>query len=192
MRKSFVLFLFAAISFITFQNTQAQGLDIGIGGGLSIVQTPSYYTDVAGFSSEYHIGLKGKLNLPVSPITPIGFVEYHFFRGSESTPTGNSDTKQNILSIGVGGEYSIIPGPLSPYLGVDIEFNNLGDLTTSGSQTSSGVSRMGLGVGAGVMFKLLPVINLDLTLKYQMLNLFGKIGGEDTIGLINLNAAIFF
>jgi len=188
MKKSLILFLFAAFCLLSLQETNAQGIKIGVGGGLSAVQSPAYYTDAAGFSSEYHIGVKGKLSIPIFPITPIGFVEYHFFRGQ--TPAG-ADTKQNILSIGVGGELGLLPGPLSPYVGLDLEFNNFGDFETTGSPTASGVSRMGLGVGAGVMLTLLP-IDFDVSLKYQMLNLFGKEDGEDTIGIINLNAAIFF
>ncbi len=186
MKKSIILFLFAAISLLSLQETNAQSIKIGIGGGLSSVQSPTYYTDNAGFSSEYHIGLKGMLSIPVFPITPIGFIEYHFFRGQ--TPEG-ADTKQNILSIGVGGQMELLPGPLSPYIGLDLEFNNLGEIT--GLPTGSSVSRMGLGVGAGVMLTLLP-IDFDVSLKYQMLNLFGKESGEENIGIINLNAAIFF
>ncbi len=188
MKKSIILFLFAAFCIFSPQETSAQGLKIGVGGGLSSVQSPAYYTDAAGFSSEYHVGLKGKLSIPLFPIIPVGFIEYHFFRGQ--TP-GGADTKQNILSIGVGGEMELLPGPLSPYLGLDLEYNNFGDFETSGSPSASGVSRMGLGIGAGVMLTLLP-IDFDVSLKYQMLNLFGKDSGEETIGIINLNAAIFF
>lgn len=188
MKKLFVLFLFAAISLLNLQETNAQGIKIGIGGGLSSIQSPTYYTDAAGFSSEYHIGAKGKLSIPLFPITPIGFIEYHFLRGQ--TPAG-ADTKQNILSLGVGAEMGLLPGPLSPYVGLDLEFNNFGDLETTDLPTQSSVSRMGLGIGAGVMLTLLP-IDFDVSLKYQMLNLFGKENGEETIGIINLNAAIFF
>ncbi len=188
MKNLFVLFLFAAFSLCSLQETSAQSIRLGIGGGLSSVQSPTYYTDAAGFSSEYHLGVKGKLSIPFFPITPIGFVEYHFFNGQ--TPAG-ADTKQNILSIGVGGEMVLLPGPLSPYLGLDLEFNNLGDFEITGAPTASGVSRMGLGIGAGVMLTLLP-IDFDVSLKYQMLNLFGKDDGEETIGIINLNAAVFF
>lgn len=188
MKNLFVLFLFAAFSLLCLQETNAQSIRLGIGGGLSSVQSPSEYTDALGFSSEYHVGVKGKLSIPLFPITPIGFVEYHFFNGQ--TPDG-VDTKQNILSIGVGGEMELLPGPLSPYVGLDLEFNSLGDLEITGAPTVAGVSRMGLGVGAGVMLTLLP-IDFDVSLKYQMLNLFGKEDGEDTIGIINLNAAVFF
>lgn len=179
----FILFIFL---FSSFHTTLAQGLDFGIGGGLSMVQSPDSYKDAAGFSTEWHIGIKGKLNVPAFPITPIGFVQYHFLTGS----TGTEDTKQNIFSIGVGGEFTLLPGPLSPYLGLDFEFNSFGDFTPSTYGNSSGVSRTGIGIGAGVMLNL--ILNIDVNLKYQMMNLFGKNDGEDTVGILNLNAAIFF
>jgi opacity protein-like surface antigen len=197
MKKIMLLFLFISISAFTF--VHAQSIDLGIGGGLTLVQSPAAYTDYYGFSSEYHIGIKGRLNFPLLPITPYGFIDYHFFRGTasgivtipENPPIENADTKQNLLSIGVGAELSLVPGPISPYLGLDFEYNNFGDLTY-GSYTSAGNSRSGIGIGAGVLFKLLPMVNVDASLKYQMLNLFGKTDGEDTIGIINLNLALFF
>jgi len=192
MKKMTVLIFIAAISLFVSQNVSAQTINLGIGGGLSIVQSPTDYKDAMGFSTEYHVGIKGKLNLPLFPITPIGIIEYHFLRGTASTPEGSLDTKQNILTLGVGGELPLVPGPISPYVGLDIEYNNLGDLEAGGTKISSGVSRTGLGIGAGIMVKILPVVNVDVNLKYQMLNLFGKEGGEDTIGIVNLNAALFF
>ncbi len=194
MKKIMVLFLFVAISFFTFQTIQAQSIDLGIGGGLTLVQSPTAYKD-AGFSTEYHIGIKGKLNFPLVPITPIGFIDYHFLSGTETFNMLSVDTKQNILSIGVGGEFSLVPGPISPYIGLDFEYNNFGDFKISGAADTtlnSSISRTGIGVGAGVMIKLIPLFNVDVSLKYQMLNLFGKESGEETIGIINLNAAIFF
>jgi opacity protein-like surface antigen len=185
MKKLSLLFLFFLISVFSLHNTQAQGLNFGIGGGFSFVQSPNYYTDYAGFSTEWHLGVKGKLDLPAFPITPIGFVEYHFLNGT----TGTEDTKQNILSIGVGGEFTLLPGPLSPYLGLDFEFNNFGDFTPSVQGGSSGASRTGIGIGAGVMLNL--ILNIDVNLKYQMMNLFGKSDGEETVGILNLNASIF-
>jgi len=190
MKKLPVVFSFILIFFFSFQNSYSQSLKFGIGGGLSMVQAPSSYTDVAGFSTEYHIGIKGKLSLPAVPITPIGFVEYHFLNGSMDTPLGSIDTKQNILSIGVGGEFSFMPGPFSPYIGADFEFNNFGDFEPS-AEGSSGVSRMGIGVGVGAMLSLV-IIDVDVSLKYQMMNLIGKGDGEDTVGILNLNADIFF
>lgn len=191
MKKLAVLLLLIMISFPSFQSTRAQGLKLGIGGGLSMVQSPDSYTDGAGFSTEYHIGLRARLSLPAVPITPIGFVEYHFLTGSMNVQDVSVDTKQNILSIGVGGEFTLVPGPFSPYLGLDLEFNSFGDFEPSGYGIGSGKSRMGIGIGAGVMFNLI-VIDIDVNLKYQMMNLIGKEDNEDTIGILNLNAAVFF
>ena len=191
MKKIMVLIFIVTISLFVSQNVSAQTINLGIGGGLSIVQSPDRYKNTFGFSSEYHVGIKGKLNFPLIPITPIGIIEYHFFRGTASTETGSVDTKQNVLTLGVGGELSLVPGPISPYIGLDLEYNNLGDLEVGG-QKVSGISRTGLGIGAGVMVKILPFVNVDVGLKYQMLNLIGKENGEDTIGIVNLNAALFF
>lgn len=191
MKKLFILSAIITISFFSFQNIYGQGLKLGIGGGFSFVQTPAFYTDVKDFTTEYHIGLKGKLDLPLIPFTPVGFIEYHFLRGTENSPGVSADTKQNILSLGVGAEFSMAPGPLGPYLTAELEYNNFGDLETAGEPAISGKSRMGIGFGAGVELNLL-LIDVDVSLKYQLLNLLGKPGGEETVGIINLNAAVFF
>lgn len=199
MKKVMLPFLFFMISVFTTENVQAQSIDLGVGGGLTLVQSPASYTDRYGFSSEYHIGIKGRLNFPLLPITPYGYIDYHFFRGTASgittvgllPPPTDLSTKQDLLSFGVGAELPLIPGPISPYLGLDFEYNSFGDLKY-GPFTVSGNSRSGIGIGAGVLFKLLPFVNIDASLKYQMLNLFGKSDGEDTIGIINLNLALFF
>jgi Outer membrane protein beta-barrel domain len=195
MKKITTILLAVLLSCLFIQNTKAQSIDLGIGGGLTFVQSPTSYTDLTGFSSEFHVGIKGKLNFPLIPITPIGFIDYHFLNGTESTSLGDFNTKQNILTLGLGGELSLVPGPLSPYVGLDFEFNKLGDYTVTGPLGESkigSVSRTGLGIDAGVMIKLIPLFNVDVSLKYQMLNLFGKESGEETIGIINLNAALFF
>ncbi len=204
MKKIMLLFLFFIISVFTSEKVQAQSIDLGIGGGLTLVESPSSYIDRYGFSSEYHIGIKGKLNFPLLPITPYGYIDYHFFRGTANetiilpgpgVPSFKDlDTKQDLLSVGIGVELPLVHGPISPYLGLDFEYNHFGDLKF-GPLNLSGNSRSGIGVGAGVMFKLLPFVNIDTGLKYQMLNLFGKSDVEDaigTIGIINLNLALFF
>ena len=196
MKKMSILFLFFLLPFFLAQNVNAQSIDLGFGGGLTFVESPNSYTDATGFSQEFHVGIKGKLNFPLVPITPVGFIDYHFLRGTQTVAAMDYDTKQNILTFGLGGELTLVPGPLSPYASLDFEFNRIGDLRVSGPTgdvtVSDNVSRTGLGIGAGVMVKLIPLFNVDVSLKYQMLNLFGKEDGEETIGIINLNAALFF
>ena len=70
MKKMTVLIFIAAISLFVSQNASAQTINLGIGGGLSIIQSPTDYKDAMGFSTEYHVGIKGKLNFPARPGSP--------------------------------------------------------------------------------------------------------------------------
>jgi hypothetical protein len=194
--KNSILILFVMAAVLFAAESYAQGLKFGVGGGLSMVQTPdAYANDIAdggaGFSSEYHFGIKAKLSLPLVPVTPVAFLNYHLLSGEGESAIGNVESKQNILTVGVGVNYNLIPGPLSPYAALDLQYNSFGDYEI-GSQTFAGNSRVGLGVGAGVDFTLLPMLDFDVSAKYNMLNLFGKEGEEETIGIITLNLTVMF
>jgi opacity protein-like surface antigen len=174
----------------------------GIGGGLSTVQGPDAFTnDItsggAGFSSGYHIGAKLKLSIPLFPLTPVGSVRYSKFSGDQSIPLiGNIETSQSIWTIGAGVEYSIVPGPLSPYLAADLEYNNFGDLSFEGGNlpvTLSGSgsrSRFGIAVGVGAELTILPIFGLDASIKYHFLNWIGKESGEETVSVISYNLTV--
>ena len=115
MKKVIYFFVFLCLINVSF----AQGLRLGIGGGLSIVTGPSGLTDAlsntatiissgAGFGSEFNIAVKGKLNIPMVPITPTGFIQYHFLNASANLPIlGDVESSMNVLSLGVGGELSL-------------------------------------------------------------------------------------
>lgn len=196
--KTFITVISMA-ALLSLSNTgYSQSLKLGFGGGLTIIQSPDGFTnsipDGAGFDSEYHIGLKVKIDLPIIPITPYGFIQYHFLRGEGSTPLGTVETNQNIFSLGAGGELELVPGPINPFLLLDLSYNNFGDFEASGgslSISSGGNSRVGLGIGAGVAFTLLP-IDLELSAKYNFFNLVGKEDGEETISAFVINASVFF
>jgi len=174
----------------------------GIGGGLSTVQGPDAFTnDIAsggaGFSSGYHIGAKLKLSIPLFPITPVGSLTYSKFSGDQSIPLiGNIETSQTIWTIGAGAEYKLIPGPLSPYLAADLEYNNFGDLSFEGGNLpvniggSGSRSRFGIAVGVGAELTILPVIGLDASIKYHFLNWIGKESGEETVSVISYNLTL--
>jgi hypothetical protein len=196
MRKSLILFAVCFVILIFSTNSYSQGIKIGIGGGLTSIQGPDAYTETAGFSSEYHIGLKAKLSIPLFPIVPTAHVNYHFLTGEASTPIGNIETSQNILAIGVGGELALIPGPISPYFALDLSFNNFGDIEISGPGAvtisgDGGDSRMGLAVGVGAELSLM-VISVDASLKYNFMNIIGKEDGEETISAIIFNVSVLF
>jgi hypothetical protein len=198
--KQIILSLVIFLSVTQFIN--AQGIKVGVGIGLTNVTAPDELTnDISdggsGFSSEFNIIAKAKLSIPVIPITPIGFIQYTTMGGEQSTPFGNIETSMSILSIGVGGEISLTPGPLSPYLSLDLSYNSFGDFerkapeAAGGNFSSAGESRTGLGLGVGTELSLI-LITVDVSARYNFYNLLGKESGEESINAIVLNAAVLF
>jgi hypothetical protein len=181
------IFLLAVLLIIASSQAFPQGLKIGAGGGLSMVQSPDLYTKSLsdggfGFGTEYHVGVKAVVDIPLVPLLPVGYINYHFLEG---------DVSQKILTVGLGVNYNLISGPLTPYLTLDLQYNNFGE-TQQGAQTFGAFSRTGLGIGAGAAFSLLPLFDLDVTAKYNMLNLMGKKEGEETVSIITLSAMLMF
>lgn len=197
MKKLFSAFLVLLV-FLLFPNTlKAQGVSLGIGGGLSNMTAPDAFTNNisdggAGFSSGWHLGAKATFSIPLSLFTPITFVFYNKFKGSGSTQFGDINTSLSLWSIGVGGQTEIIPGPISPYFQVNIAYNSFGDLKVessnpiiSVSQKSDGTGRVGLGLGVGV-----KIIFVDASITYNFLNLIGKDDGEEATNTLNFTALL--
>lgn len=205
MRK--LLTLFSAL-FVLVTISSAQGLTIGATGGLTVVTGPDSYTnDIseggAGFKSAPHFGVKGRLSLPLIPISITGQVLYSKFSADGSlminNVSTNYETEQSLLIFGVGAEYDFVPGPVSPYLGLDIFYSKWGDYTATSTiggvtneNTASGNSRTGIGIGGGVQIGIIPLIDIDVSAKYNINNLIGKEDGEDTFSTLNLSASVFF
>ncbi len=206
MRK--LLFLITIILTST-SVVNAQGISIGATGGLTTITGPDAFTkDIseggAGFSAAPHFGVKGKLSLPVLPLTLTGQVLYTPFSASGEAPVGFAsspaeiETEYSLLIFGVGAEYNFVPGPISPYLALDVFYSKTGDYKTTYKtaastleNTTGGNSRAGIGVGGGFEFGLLPMIDLDVSAKYNMNNLFGKEDGEDTFSTLNFSATVY-
>jgi len=165
------------VTFFMSGITMAQGLKFGIGGGLSL------FSDGNSSNTGYHVGAKLKLDIPLVPITPVAFVTYHFI--SESDLSG--DFNQKIFSAGVGAEYAIMPGPIKPYIAVDLGFNNFGSVRSADSY-----SRTGIDVGAGAEVKIPFLFTLDGSIKYNMMNLFGKDSRENNLSAVVINVSILF
>ena len=210
MKRNQILTLLVLIMFSLPTFTFAQLVKIGAGGGITKVLGPESLTDEistaedwggAGFSTEWNAGLIGKVDLPLIPITPRGFIIYHSFAASKEFPIEQNrakiETNQTILEIGLGAQYNFIPTPLGfdPYIALDISLNTFGDYTTNvnGEEfVSDGFSRFGGGIGLGTEVTIIPLINLDLYLSYKMFNLTGKEDGEETVSAITLDAFIIF
>jgi hypothetical protein len=198
-----MIFALASIS-------NAQLVKIGAGGGLTQITGPESLTnDVseggAGYSTEWNVGGLVKLDLPLLPITPRGFILYHSLSGSGSySPElfkttqfieGDVEFSQSIFEIGVGAQYNFVPVPLGfdPYLALDLSLNSFGKSKVNDNEIDgSDFSRFGGGVGIGSEITIVPMVNLDLYLSYKMMNLIGKEDGEETVSAITLDLFVIF
>jgi len=181
--------------------SNAQLVKFGIGGGLTAINSPDIYTKSIGnggygFSSNYHFTALLKLDIPLVPITPGVFIDYHVLRGSGSTALGNVNTSQNIFTVGAEGQYNIFPLPFAkPYAEVDLAYNNFGDINYtdfSGTYAMAGNSRFGAALGVGVVISAIPSMDLDVSAKYHFMNLVGKQSGESNINAATLNLILLF
>lgn len=196
----------------------AQSFKIGVGGGLTTFTAPESLTkDISeggfGVSVGYHFGAKARFSLPVIPLAFFCEINYSPLKGEEDVDYNNLyghnikmhyETESSLLSIGIGAQYSIIPGPISPYASAEVIYNSLADMKVKYSGTSGSTivkeemtvsekfNRTGVGLGAGVFISVLPLIDIDVNVKYKIVNVAGKEDGEDTMSLVNVNATVFF
>ena len=185
------------ISILLTSSTYGQELKFGFGGGLSTISNDN---SGLSYNAGYHLSAKAKLEIPLIPFKPVAFIQYYVMNGSFSytSSVGNVsvNASQKIFSFGFGGEFALIPGPISPYIAVDFGYNNIGEIKfdtpiVSKSLTSS-ISRTGLDIGAGIELAIPFFVTFDASVKYNMLNLFGKQGGESSVSAINLNLSVLF
>ncbi|MFH0733809.1 MAG: outer membrane beta-barrel protein [bacterium] len=215
--------IFTVLIILLFGSTVmfSQSFKVGVGGGLTFITAPEIMTndisnDGLGFGAEYHFNAKAKFSLPVLPLAIIGEVYYTSLAGEEEymlpvyyggtlyNVNMKAETDASILTFGVGAQYSLIPGPISPYVSASILFNSISELKVKATASYQGVtnseeetygekiSRTGLGLGAGLNISILPVIDLDVSLRYNIVNMLGKEDGEDTISMVNANVTVFF
>lgn len=209
MKKNYIIAFAVMLLLLLPTFTSAQLVKIGAGGGLTQVLAPDALTkDVAdgglGYSTEWNVGLIGKVDLPLIPFTPRAFILYHSLSGSGANPPevfkmvqaeGDLEYSQSIFEIGLGAQYNFIPAPLGfdPYIALDLSFNSFGKSKVNDVEIDgSDVSRFGGGIGLGTEVTIIPLINLDFYLSYKMFNLTGKEDGEETISAVTLDAFIIF
>lgn len=174
----------------------SQSLRIGAGGGITNITAPDDYTKKLtegglGFGSEIHYGLKAKLGLPVLPLNIVGSYLMHSFSSEES----GVEVTSGLNTIGIGAELILLPGPINPYVGLDLTQTTIQDieLKTDNETLKLKVdeSRFGANLGAGLDIKILPTIDIDVSAKYSVFNLVGKDDDdEETLSAITLNATI--
>ncbi len=200
MKKSVYIAFIMTLSLIFVTVSEAQQLRLGLGGGLTAVQSPDAYTNNIsdgglGFKTNYHLTAELRLDFPLIPFTPLAFVNYHSLSGSGSGAYQSVETSQKILSIGAEVEVSLLPLPfVKPYFSVSVASNSIGEQKISspaGTLSQSSRTRMGGGIGIGTLVTILP-FDMDLSAKYSFLNFVGKESGEENLNIINVDLVIIF
>ena len=158
-------------------STFGQSIKVGIGGGLTALTGDNSYTaeNAANLSSGIQYG--GKLVVGL-PLLPIQFFANAYLNPLESEYTDEvtNITLKNeteFLSAGIGAEMTLLPGPLQPYILGELLYTSFGETTTTVEGFDPVVEEadengLGIGLGAGLYFKLLPIIDLDLSAHYNM------------------------
>jgi opacity protein-like surface antigen len=186
-----IVFAAAMIVLSVPELSRAQKLQAGAGIGYAIPAG-----DYSGSTIDYYAGtrygLSGGINFHAKGrVGAAGFKLAAEIGYSMLSNTGNSepgqgkvDISQKILSVKLGPEYMIsIPAvPLTPYLGVNLALNTISGETKfngvssvpSGTYDVKSAMRFGLGFAGGVLYKMGPLMSLDLSLSYNLMNLFGK------------------
>ena len=182
MKNKITLFLIVILlgSFISAQSSIRVGPTIGFNKAQDFsFEAVNSALDVS-FDNEFQYGFKAKLDLPA--ITIAGSItKMNFKKGI---------FERDFSLISVGPEFKLLPGPVNPYLAADLLISSY-DLSISNIGTFDN-SAFGLGVGAGVDFKLFPLVDIDVSIKYNFTNLFGKEDGEEAFNTMTFSAAVLF
>lgn len=188
--KKLILVILFSFSFISISSAQ---ITAQIGGGLSYNLPQG---DAGGTTDEFYKGTKYGLSNSVTFFAKgrAGLLGTSFFAeidygklrgdGNADEDRGSVEVSLQNFSVKLGPEIMIdIPlSPVSPYLAPYLMINQFsGEVKFQGvSKVPSGTydlksaTRIGGGAAAGVLFKLNPALKIDISLHYQLLNLFGK------------------
>jgi hypothetical protein len=192
MKKSFFTIFVIISLFITFSTTKAQ-IHISLGPQLGFALPISDYAgEVSDFYNGTKYGFKGGFNMGATFKADLMIIagrldiNYAMFSNSGSITglnNGSLSIKQKNLIIGIGPEYSLgLPlVPIKPYVSLELLFTTFTGESqyqgtpgvNSNNNSISSVTRIGLGLLAGTEFKI-GVFALDVSVRYNMLNLIGK------------------
>lgn len=184
------LILISALLQVTFSQ-----ISIKIGPQIGMTSpTVDYGGDAKDFYAGTKYGLRSGLNYGVlgkvvfGPLK--GRVSISYASLDNNGPTGESngtvEIKNNLFMFTLGTEFmfGIPASPVKPYAGIDLlitsisgEFNFSGSTPhglTGGTTNISSSSRTGLGFAVGSEIGLGKTFTMDLSLRYNLINLFGK------------------
>ncbi len=167
MKQKLILTMFA-LSFLAV-SLVGQTIKIGVGGGYTALSGDNSFTaeDILNLSSGAHYGAKLVVGVPLLPKF-VGNIYQNTLSSDVTSDQEKYTTETSFLSIGLGAEMNLLPGPLQPYLAAELLFTTFGDPKINDVVYEKSESKTGIGLGAGVYFKLLPIIDLDLSAHYNM------------------------
>jgi hypothetical protein len=194
MKKiSFIIILISGILSVQPNVSLAQ-LKITLGPAVGLTSpTADYSGTPSDFYGGYYYGLKPGLNFGVMGKLNLGHININLSilysimgnSGNADINTSGStvDFSQHLLTIGIGPQFGFgVPASVViPYIGLNFLVSTINGSATfqgtsnvpSGTVNMKTATRTGLGLNGGVGIKFMKV-QFDLSLRYNMINLFGK------------------
>lgn len=181
-----------------------QGLSIGPSVGYIDVTSTDFFTSGIqdgefDLTTGLRYGLKARTTLPLLPLTFTGHIYYASITIDGSYSGTTFETESSLLNAAIGAEWNLLPGPIKPYAALDLLYSKTGDVSFSTiingeafEVSNDESSRTGLGIGVGATITLIPVIDLDASVKYNFNNLFGKEDGEENLNTYSFMVSVLF
>jgi opacity protein-like surface antigen len=191
--KGFKILLLIAAVFLMGNTANSQIVKFKLGPMVGLTAPTG---DYAGNTMEYYSGTKYGMNSGVNfgAIFKTGIGPFNLRISGSYAPLSNSgiaepgegfiETKSDMLIFSAGPEFDLaIPfSPIKPYLGVDLLFSSISGRTTfsdvdfipDGTYDMQSATRVGLGFGAGLEYGIGASNVLDISFRYNLVNLFGK------------------
>jgi len=170
MKKKFLFTILISALLSTF--TFGQSIKVGLGGGYTALTGDNSFTaeNALNLNTGIHYGGKLLVSLPILPIQFAANIYNNPLSNEYTDPFLNQTIKveTSFLSVGIGAEFTLIPGPIQPYLAGELLYTSVGETKVNDVTISESESKTGVGIAAGLYFKLLPVITLDFSAHYNM------------------------
>lgn len=192
MKKIIVLSALVLISFVSISYSQ---ISIKLGPELGLTSPTVDYSGDAkdfyagtkyGLRSGLHYGIMGKVQLgPLNGRLSISYASLDNNGNADPTqPNSTLEIKNNVFMFTLGTEFGFgIPfSPVKPYAGIDILFSTISGTynfqgtseVSSGEKSIKSATRTGLGFAIGSEVAFGKSFTLDISLRYNLINLFGK------------------
>ncbi len=192
MKKTIIL---SALILILFVSTAYSQISIKLGPELGLTSPTVDYSGDAkdfyagtkyGIRSGLHYGVMGKVQLgPLNGRLSISYASLdNNGNANPEQPNSTVEIKNNVFMFTLGTEFGFgIPfSPVKPYAGIDVLFSTISGTynfqgtseVSSGEKSIKSASRTGLGFAIGSEVAFGKSFTLDISLRYNLINLFGK------------------